>query len=118
MWLVVCQFARRRLKAWGKRQREEDAIGMITADVLITLARLVGTKLWTMEKERHVMLEIGIDPDNVSVLAVRSYVAIWSYLHKHYLLSNSINHKFKSHLNSMYFHQRWLNGYNSNLQRS
>ena len=93
---------------------------MITADVPITLARLVGTKLWTMEEERHVMLEIGIDPDNVSVLAVRSYVAIWSYLHKHNLcvISNSINHKFKSDLNSIYLHQRWLDGYNSNLQRS
>ena len=86
MWLAVCQFARRRLKAWGKRQREEDAIGMITADVLITLARLVGSKLWTMEKERHVMPEIGIDPDNVSVLVVSSYVAIWSYPRKNYLI--------------------------------
>ena len=68
------------MKAWGKRQREEDAGGMITADVLITLTRVVGTNLWTMEKERHVMLEIVIDPDNVSVLAVRSYVASCTYL--------------------------------------
>ena len=82
MWLVVCQFARRRLKAWGKRQREEDAIGMITADVLITLARLVGTKLWTMEKERHVMLETAIGHDNVSVLVVSSVIAVCSFIIK------------------------------------
>ena len=76
MWLAVCQFARRRLKAWGKRQREEGATEMITADVHITLAKRVGTKLWTMEKARHVMLEIVMVPDNVSVLVVRRSVAI------------------------------------------
>ena len=66
------------MKAWGKRQREEDAGGMITADVLITLTRVVGTNLWTMEKERHVMLETAIGPDNVSVHVVSSVIAVCS----------------------------------------
>ena len=86
MWLVVCQFAKRRLKAWGKRQREEGATEMITADVHITLVRLVGTKLWTMEKERHVMLETAIGPDNVSVHVVSSVIAVCSCIIKNHLL--------------------------------
>ena len=75
---------------------------MITADVLITLAKVVGTNLWTMEKERNVMLEIVIDPDDVFVLAVRSYDAICSYPRT--ITYNCINLKFKSDLNYIHFH--------------
>ena len=76
-------------------------MGTTTADVHITLVRLVGTKLWTMEKGRHVMLEIVIDLDNVFVLAVRSYV-VYLVLFTH--IFNCINLKFKSDLNYIYVH--------------
>ena len=64
-------------------------MGTTTVDVHITLARLVGTKSWTMEKGRRVMLGITVDPDNVSVLVVRSYFAIFllPFLLKSYFFS-------------------------------
>ena len=70
------------MKVWGKRQREEGDTEMIIADVHITLVRLVGTKLWTMEKERHVMLETAIGHDNVSVLVVSSVITVCSCIIK------------------------------------
>ena len=73
------------MKVWGKRQREEGDTEMIIADVHITLVRLVGTKLWTMEKERHVMLETAIGHDNVSVLVVSSVIAVCSFIIKNHL---------------------------------
>ena len=74
---------------------------MITADVHITLVRLVGTKLWTMEKERHVMLETAIGPDNVSVHVVSSVIAVCSCIIKN---QNCINLKVKSDQNYIHFH--------------
>ena len=91
------------MKVWGKRQREEGDTEMIIADVHITLVRLVGTKLWTMEKERHVMLETAIGHDNVSVLVVSSVIAVCSCIIKN-LISNCINLKVKSDLNYIHFH--------------
>ena len=90
------------MKVWGKRQREEGDTEMIIADVHITLVRLVGTKLWTMEKERHVMLETAIGPDNVSVHVVSSVIAVCSCIIK--IISNCINLKVKSDLNYIHFH--------------
>ena len=77
---------------------------MITADVHITLVRLVGTKLWTMEKERHVMLETAIGHDNVSVLVVSSVIAVCSFIIKNHFILNCINLKVKSDLNYIHFH--------------
>ena len=77
---------------------------MTTADVHITLVRLVGTKLWTMEKERHVMLETAIGHDNVSVLVVSSVITVCSCIIKNHFISNCINLKVKSDLNYIHFH--------------
>ena len=55
------------MKAWDIRQQKEEDTQTITADVLTTLDKLVGTNSWTTEKTQHVRLEMLIKVDDVSV---------------------------------------------------